>query len=106
VAGLGWLVAGYLVRALGLPRFDYPMVGEVPLPTLGLLGGLVAGILLALLVKPFIRWGARRARRRAEARMRESVAEVGRDQVIAPVRSVLRDYTTARDAYAAAGPPR
>ncbi|SNT65031.1 50S ribosome-binding GTPase [Asanoa hainanensis] len=106
VAGLGWLVAGYIVRALGLPRFDYPMVGEVPLPTLGLLGGLAAGILLALLVKPFIRWGARRARRRAEARMRESVAEVGREQVIAPVRAVLRDYTTARDAYAAAGPPR
>ncbi|HTF08716.1 MAG TPA: GTPase [Asanoa sp.] len=106
VAGLVWLVAGYIVRALGLPRFDYPMVGEVPLPTLGLLGGLVAGILLALLVKPFIRWGARRARRRAEARMRESVAEVGREQVITPVRLVLRDYAAARDAYAAAGPPR
>ncbi|MEV0718851.1 GTPase [Asanoa sp. NPDC050611] len=106
VAGLGWLVAGYIVRALGLPRFDYPMFGEIPLPTLGLLGGLVAGILLALLVKPFIHLGARRARRRAEARMRESVGEVGRDHVIAPVRVVLRDYTTARDAYAAALPPR
>ncbi|GIF75379.1 GTPase [Asanoa siamensis] len=104
VAGLGWLVAGYIVRALGLPRFDYPMLGEVPAPTAGLIGGLVAGILLALLTKPFIRWGARRARRRAEARMRESVAEVGREHVIAPVRLVLRDYTTARDAYAAAGP--
>ena len=106
LAGLVWLVVGYVVRALGLPRFDYPMVGQVPLPTLGLLGGLVAGLLLALLVKPFIRWGARRARRRAEARMRDSVAEVGRDHVIAPVQVVLRDYSTARDAYAAAGPPR
>ncbi len=93
------------MRALGLPRLDYPMVGEVPLPTLVLLGGLLAGMLLALLVKPFIRWGARRARRRAEARMRRAVAEVGREQVIAPVRSVLRDYTAARDALrGAAGP--
>jgi len=106
IGGILWLVAGYVVRALGLPPFDYPMVRTVPFPTVLLIGGLVAGIVLALLVKPFIRAGARRARRRAEARMRDSVAEVGRDHVVAPVQTVLRDYTSARDAYTAAGPAR
>jgi len=106
IGGLLWLVSGYVVRALGLPPFDYPMLREVPLPTALLIGGLLAGVLLALLVKPFIRVGARRVRRRAEARMRDAVAEVGREYVIAPVTGVLRDYTTARDAYTAAGPPR
>ena len=65
------------------------MVGEVPLPTLLLLGGLLLGLLVALLVRPIIGWAARRARRRAEQRLRAAVAEVGREQVVAPVREVL-----------------
>jgi GTP-binding protein EngB required for normal cell division len=103
LGGLLWLAAGYVIRALGLPRLEYPMVGEVPLPTLLLLGGLVAGLLLAVLVKPLIRIGARRAKRRAEARLRAAVAEIGRDQVVAPVKDVLTSYADARDALAAAG---
>jgi hypothetical protein len=102
LGGLVWLVTGYVIRALGLPRLEYPMVGEVPLPTLLLLGGIVAGLVLALLVKPIIAFGARRARRRAEARLRAAVGAVGREQVIAPVRSVLKAYADARDALAAA----
>jgi predicted lysophospholipase L1 biosynthesis ABC-type transport system permease subunit len=78
------------------------MVGDVPLPTLLLLGGLVVGLVVALLVKPIIGWAARRARRRAEARLRAAVGEVGRAQVVAPVKDVLKAYAEARDALAAA----
>ncbi|MGI5212455.1 GTPase [Plantactinospora sp. CA-290183] len=106
VAGLAWLVLGYLVRAVGLPRLEYPMVGEVPLPTLLLLGGLLLGVLVALLVKPVIRWAARRARWRAEGRMHDAVAEVARAQVVAPVRAVLRSYAEARAALRAASSSR
>lgn len=102
LAGLGWLAAGYAIRALGLPSLEYPMVGVVPLPTLMLIGGLLLGMLIALLAKPVIRFGARRARRRAEKRLRAAVAVVARDYVIGPVREVLRRYDEAREALAAA----
>ncbi|GAA2579181.1 50S ribosome-binding GTPase [Winogradskya consettensis] len=98
VGGLGWLLAGYAVRALGLPKLDYPMVGSVPLPTLLLLGGLLVGLLLALLLRPIVNAGARRAQRRAEQKLRQSVTEVGREHVVAPVREVLNAYAQAREA--------
>ncbi|MEV4705587.1 GTPase [Actinoplanes sp. NPDC049316] len=98
VVGLGWLLAGYAVRVLGLPAFDNPKVGEVPLPTLLLLGGLILGLLLAVLLRPIVNAGARRAGRRAEQRLRASVTEVGREYVVAPVREVLHAYAQAREA--------
>ncbi|MGX6604482.1 GTPase [Micromonosporaceae bacterium Da 78-11] len=101
IGGLGWLLAGYGVRALGLPELHYPKVGAVPLPTLLLLGGLLAGLLLWLLLKPVVNWGARRARRRAEQRLRASITEVAREYVVAPVREVLNAYAQAREALTA-----
>ncbi|MFG1649044.1 GTPase [Micromonospora sp. NPDC049275] len=98
VVGLGWLVLGYALRALGLPALDNPMVGQVPLPTLLLLGGLLAGLLVAALTRPVVRWAARRARGRAEQRLTAQVARVGEEYVLAPVRIVLASYAQARDA--------
>ncbi|MCA2212838.1 GTPase family protein [Jidongwangia harbinensis] len=101
VAGLGWLVAGYAVRALGLPKLEHPQVGDVPLPTLLLLGGLLAGLLMWLLMKPIVAWGARRARHRADQRLRSAVTDVAREYVVAPVREVLHAYAQAREALTA-----
>lgn len=98
LVGLGWLIAGYAVRILGLPEFHDPRVGEVPLPTLLLLGGLLLGALLALVLRPIVNLGARRAGRRAEQRLRGSVTEVAREYVVAPVREVLNGYAQAREA--------
>ena len=98
VVGLGWLIAGYAVRVLGLPAFDNPQVGDVPLPTLLLLGGLLLGAMLALLLRPIVNYGAKRAGRRAEQRLRGSVTEVAREYVVAPVREVLNGYAQAREA--------
>ena len=80
--GLGWLIFGYVLRILGLPELDDPAVGIVPLPTVLLVGGLLLGVLLWLLMRPAVEWGARRARRRAEQRLRTSVNEVGREYVV------------------------
>jgi GTP-binding protein EngB required for normal cell division len=101
VAGLGWLIAGYAVRALGLPALIYPKVGDVPWPTLLLVGGLLLGLVLWLLLKPVVNLGARRARRRAEQRLRVAVTEVAREYVVAPVREVLNSYAQAREALTA-----
>jgi hypothetical protein len=97
-AGLGWLLLGYAVRVLGLPELHHPKVGAVPLPALLLLGGLLAGVVLWLLLKPIVDWGARRARARAEQRLRASITEVAREYVVAPVREVLNAYAQAREA--------
>ncbi|MGN9774970.1 GTPase [Micromonospora sp. H33] len=102
VVGLGWLVLGYALRALGLPELDNPTVGVVPLPTLLLLGGLLAGLLVAALTRPALRWAARRARRRAEQRLTAAVADVGAAYVLTPVRAVLSSYAEARRALAEA----
>ncbi|MEV4479988.1 GTPase [Micromonospora coxensis] len=103
VAGLGWLVLGYALRALGLPALDNPMVGEVPLPTLLLLGGLLAGLLVAAATRPVVRWASRRARQRAEKRLTAAVAAVGAEYVVTPVRAVLDRYGQARTALRDAG---
>lgn len=102
VVGLGWLVIGYAVRALGLPPLDYPMVGGLPLPTLLLLGGLLLGLVVGLAVRPVVDWAARRARSRAEAQLRNAIEDVGREYVITPVHSVLEAYRRAREALAVA----
>ncbi|MBQ1023198.1 GTPase [Micromonospora sp. C95] len=96
VAGLGWLVLGYAMRALGLPELRHPMVGEVPVPTLLLLGGLLTGALVAALIRPLVRWAARQARQRAEAQLTRAVASVGEQQVLAPVRAVIAAHADAR----------
>jgi GTP-binding protein EngB required for normal cell division len=102
VAGLGWLALGYGLRALGLPALEYPRVGEAPLPTVLLLGGLLAGLLVAALTRPVIRWAARRARHRAEKRLTTAVTGVGEEYVVTPVRAVLARYAEAREALRAA----
>ncbi|MBX7269866.1 50S ribosome-binding GTPase [Micromonospora sp. Llam7] len=96
VAGLGWLLLGYAMRALGLPELRHPMVGEVPVPTLLLLGGLLTGLLVAALTRPVTRWAARRARQRAETQLTRAVAMVGDQHVLAPVRAVIAAHADAR----------
>jgi energy-coupling factor transporter ATP-binding protein EcfA2 len=98
LGGLGWLIVGYLLQLLALPDLHYPKAGAVPLPTLMLLGGLLAGLLLAVVLRPIVNWGARRARRKAEHRLRSSITEVAREYVVAPVREVLNAYAQAREA--------
>jgi hypothetical protein len=101
VVGLGWLIVGYAVRALGLPELNNPKVGVVPVPTVLLIGGLALGLVLWLLLKPIVNWAARRARRRAEQRLRTAITEVAREYVVAPVREVLNAYAQAREALTA-----
>ena len=101
VAGGLWLAGLYALTVLRLPEPEPPQVGIVPLPTVLLLGGLLAGVLLALLARGLAVIGARRRRARAEARLRESVADVAENLVLAPVRAELAVYSSLRGAVAA-----
>jgi len=101
VAGGLWLLGLYALTVLRLPEPEPPQIGIVPLPTVLLIGGLLVGVLLALLARALAAVGARRRRARAEARLRESVAEVAENLVLAPVRAELAAYSGLRGAVAA-----
>jgi hypothetical protein len=58
-------------------------------------------VVLALLARALAVLGARRRRARAEARLRESVAEVAENLVLSPVRAELAAYSALRGAVGA-----
>jgi energy-coupling factor transporter ATP-binding protein EcfA2 len=100
LAGGLWLAALYALSVLRLPEPATPAVGAVPLPTLLLLGGVLAGLLLALLARLPAAVGARRRRARAEARLRAAVAGVADELVLAPVAAELDAHAELREAVA------
>ena len=51
IAGALWLAGLYALTVLRLPEPEPPQVGIVPLPTVLLIGGLLAGVVLALLAR-------------------------------------------------------
>ncbi|RBY76473.1 GTP-binding protein HSR1 [Geodermatophilus sp. TF02-6] len=105
VGGLQWLLAlTALVGALwllalvvlGFFQLDdvvpLPRVEGLPLPTLLLVGGLLAGALLALVARPFVQARARRRARRAEQRLHAAVDAVAQEEVLAPMAEVREDH--------------
>lgn len=105
VGGLQWLVtAAALVGALWLlvlvvlgwlqvaDLVPLPRVEGIPLPTLLLVGGLLAGLLLAVLVRPFVVFRARRRARGVRRRLDHAVAAVGRAEVLDPLAATTADH--------------
>jgi hypothetical protein len=101
VAAVGalWLLA---LAVLGLLRLDdvvpLPRVQGFPLPTLLMVAGLLAGLLLELVARPLVAVGARRRAATVRRRLHERVAEVSRDEVLAP----LEEARAAHDRFCTA----
>jgi hypothetical protein len=72
----------------------------VPLPTILLLGGIVAGLLLALVSRWMAGVGARRSAARARRRLEERVRSVAEEAVIGPVQRELSAHTELCSAVA------
>jgi hypothetical protein len=89
LAGLVWLVALFALEWLRLPDPPLPRLGELPVPTVLLVGGAVAGLLLAWVARRLAAVGGRRRARRARARLAEAVAAVAERHVLDPVRAEL-----------------
>ncbi|MEX2229148.1 MAG: GTP-binding protein HSR1, partial [Dehalococcoidia bacterium] len=93
LAGALWLLA---LVGLGFLQLDdvvpLPRVEGIPLPTLLLLGGLLAGALLAMLSRPLVAATAARRARVARRRIRERLDRVAATDVIEPI-------TAQREAY-------
>jgi GTP-binding protein EngB required for normal cell division len=90
VFGALWLLA---LAGLAWLRLDdvlpVPEVEGVAVPTLALIGGIVAGLLLALLTRACNAVGARRRASRASRALRREVDVVARESVIEPVEAEL-----------------
>ena len=116
VGGLQWLLAlvalvGALwllaLVGLGLLQLDdvvpLPEVQGIPVPTLLLVGGLLAGLLLALVTRPLVHAGARKRARQARRRLVDRVAEVAEAEVVAPFSEAREDHARFCAAVARAG---
>jgi GTP-binding protein EngB required for normal cell division len=104
LAGALWLLA---LVVLGFFQLDdvvpLPRVEGLPLPTLLLVGGLLAGALLALLARPLVRARARRLARRATQRLEAAVDVVAQEEVLAPMAAVREDHARFCAAVTRAG---
>ncbi|TFV52772.1 GTP-binding protein HSR1, partial [Geodermatophilus sp. DF01-2] len=93
LVGALWLLA---LVALGFFQLDgivpLPRVEGLPLPTLLLVGGLLAGALLALVARPLVGVRARRRARRAGQRLHAAVDVVAQEEVLAPMAEVREDH--------------
>ena len=103
LAGALWLLA---LVVLGFFQLDdvvpLPRVEGLPLPTLLLVGGLLAGALLALVARPLVGLRARRRARRAEQRLYAAVDVVAQEEVLAPMAEVREDHDRYRAAVSRA----
>jgi GTP-binding protein EngB required for normal cell division len=93
LAGALWLLG---LVGLGLLQLDdvvpLPRVEGIPLPTLLLVGGLLAGLLLALVARPLVAMGARRRARQVRRRLLDRVGEVAEAQVVEPLSAARADH--------------
>ena len=96
-AGLIWLIVLMVLGWLQQPVVDVPAVGPLSYPFLLLIGGLLIGFLISLLARALGRLGGRRRKVLVAARLRDSVAQVARDRLVAPVQEVLDRHRLTRE---------
>ena len=92
IFGAAWLTALAGMSWLGLSVSAVPDYFGLALPTLMLVFAIVAGLLLALLSRALIALSSRAKARKAERRLRTSVAEVADALVVTPIEAELEAY--------------
>jgi GTP-binding protein EngB required for normal cell division len=103
VHGAQWLVTGVTVVGALWAALDLVAGSRNAGPPVTMFaGGILAGIALWLLTAPAVELGAGRARRAAQRRLQQVVADVGREYVLRPAQIVMHRYELARTALAEA----
>ena len=95
-SGLIWLAVLSVLNWFQL-HVDAPGIGRLAYPFLLLAGGLLLGFLLSLVARSIGRLGGRRLKAFVAARLREAVAQVARDRLVAPVQEVLDRHRMTRE---------
>ena len=96
IAGALWLAGLAVMGYLQMPTPDTPRYRGFPIPTLMLLGGVLAGLLLALLSRLVVRLSARSKARSADRRLRQGISDVTERLVIEPVEAEIEAYRATR----------
>ena len=91
VAGLVWLVGIAALEWAKVPELPIPKIGDVPVPTALLLGGVLSGLVTAWISRLLAGVGARRRATAARARIRDAVDEVAGELVVAPLEAEVAD---------------
>jgi GTP-binding protein EngB required for normal cell division len=91
VAGLVWLVGIAALEWAKVPQLPLPEIGDVPVPTALLLGGVLVGLLTAWLSRLLAGVGARRRATAARSRIQHAVDEVAAELVVAPIDAEVAD---------------
>ncbi|UYM04251.1 GTPase [Solicola gregarius] len=99
VVGLAWWIAVTVSDGTGLPD---PEVGGVSVPLIVAGGALVVGIVLGIVSRIAVGTSAKRRAREADAALRQSIARVADEQIIAPVDKELHAYDATRAGLRAA----
>ena len=105
IAGLGWMAAIVVFGVLGIASPPHPLLGDVgflPYVALIVLGLLGLGWLLSTGCRNLVLAVADRRREEMEDDMRDQVAGVARDRVVAEIDGEQRRYADFRAAYLAA----
>ena len=102
LGGAGWLVTLAVMDYLQLPDPTLPKLGDFPVPTLMLIGGVALGVLLALLCRLLVRMTARRRAAAADKRLRAAVHDVAIELVVDPIRAELQAHADVREGLARA----
>ncbi len=102
LAGGVWLAALAAMDFMELGRGETPQLGELPIPTLMLVGGVLLGVVLAIACRGLVRVTARRRAAGADRRLRAAVHEVAVELVLEPVRGELAAHAAVRKGLAEA----
>jgi len=98
LAGALWLGGLFGLGYLQLPEPPMPTAGELPWPTVLLLGGALTGLVSALLSRAAAWLGGRRRARRASRALREAIGAVSREYVLRPVEEERDRYARFAEA--------
>ncbi|GAA3090397.1 GTPase [Streptosporangium carneum] len=102
LAGGLWLLGLLGMDYLRLPQPYLPTAGELPWPTLLLVGGVLLGLVIALLSRGAAWLGGRRRARKAARALQVNVHQVARRLVLEPVEEELSRYDRFTKAIALA----
>jgi hypothetical protein len=102
LAGGLWLAALAFFAYLRLPEPGNVDWHGLPVPTLLLLGGVLAGLLVAAISRAAASASARRRATRAGSRLRGGIERVCDEYVVAPLQRELDAYVQCRDGLASA----
>jgi GTP-binding protein EngB required for normal cell division len=92
IAGALWLTVLFFFDWMKFPSLPLPRVDRLPVPTLLLVGGLLAGVIVAFIGRQLAAVGGRRRKRSARQRLRAGIEQLADERIVMPINDELDAY--------------